>query len=467
MAYTLKGTGLATKLVFCIAVDDDGTTVKEFVSSTVNSTKVVDTAVSVGSSTWKGTTRGWFQTKNGQSPKDAQYDFEGVTFVTNLPTAAMTSGAGLSIFAACAGASAGTGDGAIAWMSSTDRLRRSATNKLEWYLSSGVRGGASTTSLPTDGTTKFSFAASYLDNVTTAFYYGLESGNLGADGGANPSNFGSSTTWQQIGGADGQGSAPGKWHIICAFNEDLSETDFDSLHDDWFGTLFDAPPAPPAAPTGVNVGSVTTNSATINWIGVSGETGYDVQIAPDPFTSWTTVSGSPTAADVSSLPTGATLTPNTLYKPRVRSKGVGGDSAWTEMATSFRTVASVKVRPASDVTAGAWTSNAGGALYAAVDESSASDTDFITTSSASTFEVALGAVTDPQVGFGHTIRYRFRSPTNDTFTIRLVQGTTIIATDPTPRSPGGTFTTYEWTITEAEANAISDYANLRIRGTVS
>ncbi len=39
MAYTLKTTGIATNLRMCLAVNDDGATVTEFVSSTVDSQK--------------------------------------------------------------------------------------------------------------------------------------------------------------------------------------------------------------------------------------------------------------------------------------------------------------------------------------------------------------------------------------------------------------------------------------------
>lgn len=431
MAYTLKASGLATKLVFCLAVDDDGTTVKEFVSSSVNGTKVVDAQVAVGSSTWKGVTRGWFQTKNGQSPKDSQYDFEGVTFVTNLPTAGMTSGGGLSIFAACAGASAGTGDGAIAWMSSSDRLRRSSTNKLEWYLSAGVRGGASTTSLPTDGTTKFSFAASYLDNVTTAFYYGLESGNLGADGGANPSNFGSGTTWQQIGGADGQGSAPGKWHIICAFNEDLSETDFDSLHDDWFGTLFDAPAVPPTEPSGVTVGTATPDGFTVSWTDASSdETGFKVQTSPAPHTTWTDASNSPAAANATSLVvTGQS--DGVVYKARVASTNANGDSDWVESGT-ITTLSLTKLRPNADTTVGTATST-GANLYGVLDETTADDADYIT---------IPGTLTSVSLVQGHPSETNIKTWTP---------------------SPTGSFATSLLTMTSGEASAITDYADLYMK----
>lgn len=118
-------------------------------------------------------------------------------------------------------------------------------------------------------------------------------------------------------------------------------------------------------------------------------------------------------------------------------------------------------RPVSDVTAGTWTASTGSDLYAMLDETVASDADYIVTTGASTCEVALGSLSDPGVSTGHKVRYRLSSNTGG-ITVRLRQGTTTIATwthNPAPNFP----TTYEQTLTGGEADSITNYAALKLQ----
>lgn len=118
-------------------------------------------------------------------------------------------------------------------------------------------------------------------------------------------------------------------------------------------------------------------------------------------------------------------------------------------------------RPVSDAAAGAWTASSGSDLYAMLDETAASDADYIVTTGASTCEVALGALTDPAVSTGHIVRYRI-SATGGGIIVRLRQGTTTIASwvhAPAPTSP----TTYEQTLSGGEADSITDYAALKLQ----
>lgn len=118
-------------------------------------------------------------------------------------------------------------------------------------------------------------------------------------------------------------------------------------------------------------------------------------------------------------------------------------------------------RPTSDVSAGTWTASSGSDLYAMLDEASASDADYIVTTGASTCEVALGSLTDPASSSGHIVRYRI-SATSGGITVRLRQGTTTIASwthSPAPTS----LTTYEQTLSGAEADSITSYAALKLQ----
>ena len=127
----------------------------------------------------------------------------------------------------------------------------------------------------------------------------------------------------------------------------------------------------------------------------------------------------------------------------------------------YSTVTAQYARPTSDVSTGTWTSSLGGSLYAAIDETVASDTDYITTTNASTCEVALSSLSDPASSAGHIVRYRI-SATSGGITVRLRQGTTTIATWTHATAPTS-LTTYSQTLTSGEADSITDYTTLRLQ----
>jgi hypothetical protein len=242
MAYTLKATGLATNLVMCLAVDQDGA-IREFVSSTANSNKTLGTGVaaSVTDGSWKGTTRKyWVASSNGS------FDFHGVRFASGFrPSLATNNANGFTYWEAFHGAGGVSGSGHYAHYGSSSGNEgpiRSST-KLTLYLASNNRGSG-TTALPSDSTTKFSAGIAFRDaaGVGAEFFYGLESGSLATDGTSTAGvGFGSSPgSMFSVGGCAGQGLVAASRYCSCLFNKKLTEAEAQSLHDDWFGTLFDA-----------------------------------------------------------------------------------------------------------------------------------------------------------------------------------------------------------------------------------
>ena len=118
-------------------------------------------------------------------------------------------------------------------------------------------------------------------------------------------------------------------------------------------------------------------------------------------------------------------------------------------------------RPTSDVSAGTWTASTGSDLFAMLDETSANDSDYITTTNASTCEVALGSLSDPALSTGHIVRYRI-SATGGGIIVRLREGSTTIASwthNPAP----GSLTTYAQTLSGGEADSIINYAALKLQ----
>jgi hypothetical protein len=161
-----------------------------------------------------------------------------------------------------------------------------------------------------------------------------------------------------------------------------------------------------------------------------------------------------------------------------------GDGALTASASLTVTAATAAATADGDLTgattvayavgtvsAGAWTAVGAATIHEAIDEpTTPSDAEYaqsdLSPVSASAVRIAFGALTDPTVDTGHTVRYRLgkSSAGGDALavTARLYQGATLIATDPTVRTVPDSFTTYSWTLDAADADDISDYADLRL-----
>lgn len=126
-------------------------------------------------------------------------------------------------------------------------------------------------------------------------------------------------------------------------------------------------------------------------------------------------------------------------------------------------------RPDSDVTVNSWTPTP---LWQQIDETPSSDLDLISgdNNTNDLCEVGLSDVNDPQSSSGHIVRYRYRKNltggNSRNITVGLVQGTTVIASQ-THNNIGGIFVTGSFTLSGAQADSITNYADLRLRFTAS
>lgn len=136
-------------------------------------------------------------------------------------------------------------------------------------------------------------------------------------------------------------------------------------------------------------------------------------------------------------------------------------------------------RPEADTYNGdGWTEDDGtsDALFGEIDETSASDTDYIKSVDAPTSDVyvtRLSDIEDPAVSTGHTLRVRARKSAAGGAQIDLTaelregyvseasQGTLICTLSQTDVTDA--FTTYSHTLTGPEADAITDYTDLHVR----
>jgi hypothetical protein len=152
---------------------------------------------------------------------------------------------------------------------------------------------------------------------TTRFFYGLESGSLATDGTGTDSGNGSNGRFVgTVGVIAAQGSQPAKYHIVCLFQAELSTTELQSLHDDWFGTLFESGSAQLLAPiSDISAGTWLTSSGSPAELWQM----LDDEKSPDSDYAYTTAAGT---MEVKFAPGGApaVLTGHTL---RYRLRGNG------------------------------------------------------------------------------------------------------------------------------------------------
>lgn len=137
----------------------------------------------------------------------------------------------------------------------------------------------------------------------------------------------------------------------------------------------------------------------------------------------------------------------------------------------------VHLSPDGDITVNTWTTDTGGTtnLYQAIDEGTASDTDYVQSvanPASIIYECTLENGTDPAMSSGHTVRVRalIDAAIGGATTLRteVRQGASALSTPAfwddvlTPSAQ-----TFEHTLSGAQTDAITDYADLRYRFTAT
>ncbi len=128
-------------------------------------------------------------------------------------------------------------------------------------------------------------------------------------------------------------------------------------------------------------------------------------------------------------------------------------------------------RPDSDIAKGSWSPYPASptTLWDKLDEETQNgDTDYaVSSTEEDEFEVGLADVTDPTVGTGHYIRCYAKAPggggAKERLTISLYENGTQRAASSSTDVDRTAYGLIEHNLSEAEANSISNYANLRIR----
>lgn len=129
-------------------------------------------------------------------------------------------------------------------------------------------------------------------------------------------------------------------------------------------------------------------------------------------------------------------------------------------------------RPSADVTTSGWTNTGGsGSAFSTLNETTPSDTEFVSSPNnptSSVLEVKVADFVIPTTKTGWTVDYRIKatSATSSTVVVGFYQGATLIATE-TRSSVPSTFTTYTMVLTSTQAANVTDGTDCRIRWTAT
>jgi|WetSurMetagenome_2_1015567.scaffolds.fasta_scaffold119957_1 hypothetical protein len=119
-------------------------------------------------------------------------------------------------------------------------------------------------------------------------------------------------------------------------------------------------------------------------------------------------------------------------------------------------------RPITTISNTGWSASTGSDLPAMINEETPNDTDYIYSNTyAAVYEGKLEPVEDPNTSSAQVIKYRTRSLYGNTLIAKLKQGGTVIATRTHTNVPAE-WTQYSMILTEAEADSITDYTDLRV-----
>lgn len=236
MPRSLKSTGQAVDLVFALTFDDDNTTLKEFVDPDVNDSMVIDPDVDFGTTTFKGQTRGYLETF-----ADGGFSFDGVSFDGGPNVQAIGPAASeLSIVMLCAGS--GVGNSNKFWVSFNGDVNGLGTDGSgKAIIDFGGGGCSGTTTISTNGTTKFFVAGNWQGpgvGNSEIFYVAEAGSTVASENTEHQGDFGSDLPLTHIGGPPGNGNLPAKIIALYVFDGVRTQPQLQSLFEDDLDELF-------------------------------------------------------------------------------------------------------------------------------------------------------------------------------------------------------------------------------------
>lgn len=233
MAYQLKSTGIAANCTMCIAVDPDTGTIKDFASSAVTTDLLIGANVTISSQTWDGITRSYW--KSGSGTTDADF----VKFGTNKPqfqvNATVPNSSAVFIGEAAGAYARMFGVDSSTYIAAQSGASGGSTLPYAYIAAAAYTGNQTALTAGQKAIWGFSFRRSgtsdwFWANATDA---NMTTGNTAAIGAMTQTWTLSYVNRRN----DSTAHQQDKVHAILIFNTALAQADWDSLRDDWFGTL--------------------------------------------------------------------------------------------------------------------------------------------------------------------------------------------------------------------------------------
>jgi hypothetical protein len=121
------------------------------------------------------------------------------------------------------------------------------------------------------------------------------------------------------------------------------------------------------------------------------------------------------------------------------------------------------LKPNADMSTGNWAASAGATLFAVLDETVRDDSDYALLSGVvgSTFKVGLSSATDPLSSINHNVSYAI-SGTQGNMNVRLIQDANTTIAEWSHTTTTGALSQFNQTLSNAQADSITNYANLSL-----
>lgn len=221
MTQTLNSNSFTARCLHVIAVDEDGTTIRDFKGGIGLS---VSPSVSFGTSVWAGVQRPFFETK-----PNGFFNGFAVDLVSGVPSIPFNTSAGMFMVISD-------------YVSGAHFLGRTDLG-LSLITSAGVPTVNQFTLAAvtiTNPATRYSYAFDYHDGgPPSQAYYGVDGTSITVKGAQScPEGFAGAQQLSCVGAVPGQGRVVAKWHLLVVTSGALTTVEANNLHNDWYTYLF-------------------------------------------------------------------------------------------------------------------------------------------------------------------------------------------------------------------------------------
>lgn len=261
MSYKLKTTGLATHCKMCIAVDPDTNSIKDFASTSVTSTMSIGGGITISEQAWDGNTRKYFKLATGSYVAfgtnkpffecQASHQFQSVVWIGEV------AGAQPVVF----------GYNSASYFCGNDQASGGNRHPTAALASNYLTGNGNQLS---NGSKRI-FGWSLSRNGVTNATFNYSAADTAASGTVQTFTLSAGTYYylDYVGRSNSSSTQQDdKIHAILMFDNAITQSDFDSLRDDWFGVLLEQEVTNPTGEYQITTEGITfSGGATSSSIG--------------------------------------------------------------------------------------------------------------------------------------------------------------------------------------------------------